>query len=86
MDFYERSKLYAKGKMSLLQKTRYESQNIKPKHLSIYRDWEEIKKVKYLYRGGTDLKYIKKRYPNYEGFIEYEDEVLRERGGCDTAS
>ena len=77
MDFYERARLYAKGKISLLQKTRYECQNIKPKHLSIYRDWEEIKNVKYLYRGGKEVKYIEKRYPNYEDFIEEEDEVLR---------
>ena len=77
MDFYERVKLYAKGKIPLLQKARYESRAVKPKHLSIYRDWEEIKRVKYLYRGGKELKYIKKRYPNYEDFIEEEDEVLR---------
>lgn len=77
MNIQERAKLYAKGKISLLQKTRYECQNIKPKHLSIFRDWDEIKKVKSWYRGGTDLKYIEKRYPNYEDFIEEEDEVLR---------
>jgi hypothetical protein len=81
MNFQELAKLYSTGKINS-----YPEGKIRPRHLYIFRDWEEIKVVKHWYRSGKPLKYIKKRYPNYEGFIEYEDEVLRERGGVNTAS
>ena len=51
------------------------------RHLSKYRNWDEIKIVKRWYREGKKLKFIKRKYPTEGEFIETEDRAWRRKGG-----